>query len=166
MSPGSSLVPADFEVPLELVTDRCLIRPLVIHDVVRDYEAVMTSVEHLQRSFGVDYGWPTEHLSLVENLIDLGWHQKEFERRSSFAFAVFDLENRRELGCLYINPSPHQSFDAMVYMWVRADEVSGGLDEHVESIVRHWISTVWPFERVAYPGRDIPWDEWRAMGPV
>lgn len=152
---------AEFQVPDEVRTDRYRMRPLEVHDVVRDYDAVMSSIEHLQESFGVEYGWPTHDLSLEQNLVDLGWHQKEFERRTSFAYAVMSLDDKRELGCVYINPSPVPSYDAMVYMWVRSEETQNGLDQHLESRVRAWISESWPFERVAYPGRDFSWSDWR-----
>jgi hypothetical protein len=36
-------LPSDFEVPELLETDRFRIRPLTIHDLVKDYDAVMTS---------------------------------------------------------------------------------------------------------------------------
>ena len=40
-------------------------------DVVKDYDAVMTSVEHLRSSFPL-WGWPPDDLSLEQNLVDLG----------------------------------------------------------------------------------------------
>jgi hypothetical protein len=41
-----SFVPPDFEVPELLETDRFRVRPLTIHDLVKDYDAVVTSREH------------------------------------------------------------------------------------------------------------------------
>ena len=38
-------VPREFEVPTLLETERFRLRPLTIHDVVKDYEAVMTSAD-------------------------------------------------------------------------------------------------------------------------
>jgi len=59
---------------------------LAIHDVVKDYEAVMTSAAHLRRLF--PHGtWP-EGLTLEQNLIELGWRQHEFQRRTSFAYTT------------------------------------------------------------------------------
>jgi hypothetical protein len=40
-------LPPEFEVPELLETSRFRIRPLTIHDLVKDYDAVMTSREHL-----------------------------------------------------------------------------------------------------------------------
>jgi len=52
----------------------------------KDYDAVMSSAEHL-RSVWPDSGWPGG-LTLEEDLIDLGWHQKEFVIRLSFAYTL------------------------------------------------------------------------------
>ena len=91
-------LPRDFIVPTLLETDRCRLRPLTIHDVVKDYDAVMTSREHLWQMFGDTWGWPSEDLTLEQDLIDLGWHQKEFQLRSSFDYAVMSLDEKRVLG--------------------------------------------------------------------
>ncbi|MEF8853102.1 MAG: hypothetical protein V5A44_03065 [Haloarculaceae archaeon] len=37
-----------------------------------------------------------------------------------------------------------------------------GLADPIEHRVRTWIDEDWPFDAVAYPGRDIPWAEWTA----
>jgi hypothetical protein len=97
-----AFLPPDFEVPELLETDRFRIRPLTIHDLVKDYDAVMTSREHLWDQFGQAWGWPSEDLTLEQDLIDLASHQKEAQRRSSFAYAVMRPDERVQLGCVYI----------------------------------------------------------------
>ena len=32
--------------------------------------------------------------------------------------------------------------------------------------VRDWVAREWPFGRVAFPGRDVPWAQWRALPPA
>ena len=86
-----SLVPDEFEVPEILETERLRLRPLTIHDVVKDFAAVMESEERLRVGFEPDNDWPSG-LTLEQDLIDLGWHQREFQERSSFAFTVVDLD--------------------------------------------------------------------------
>ena len=54
-------------------------RMLTVNDVVKDYDAVMTGVEHL-RTVWPSGTWP-DGLTFEQDLIDLGWHQKEFQRR-------------------------------------------------------------------------------------
>ena len=46
---------------------------LKVSDVVKDYDAVMSSIEHLQKTkpFGPNQKWP-KGLTLEQNLIDLG----------------------------------------------------------------------------------------------
>jgi hypothetical protein len=97
-------LPPDFDVPELLEIDRFRIRPLTIHDVVKDYDAVMTSRQHLWEQFGQAWDWPSEDLTLEQDLIDLASHQKEAQRRSSFAYAVMRPDERLQLGCVYIAP--------------------------------------------------------------
>lgn len=160
-----NFVPKEFQVPDKLETDRFRLKMLTIHDVVKDYEAVMTSIEHLQKSmpFGPDHGWPTEELTLEQDLIDLGWHQKEFQRKSSFTYTVESLDERKCLGCLYIYPSPNEKYDARIVMWVRQGEIETGLDEHLYREVKKWVREKWPFKKPGYPGRDIDWESWNSL---
>jgi hypothetical protein len=156
----SPFVPADFVVPAYLETDRFRLRMLTIHDLELDFAAVTSSTEHLQTIWNND--WPLG-LTLEQNLIDLGWHQKEFQRRRSFAYTVVSLDESRVLGCVYIYPPSRQGFDAEVYLWARADELPGGLEKELEVRVRNWLAERWPFQNVAYPGRSISWPDWEAM---
>jgi hypothetical protein len=158
-----TFLPPDFDVPELLETSRLRIRPLTIHDLVKDYDAVMTSRQHLWEQFGQAWGWPPEDLTLEQDLIDLAWHQKEAQRRSSFAYAVMRPDERVQLGCLYIVPSQKQGVDAAGALWVRASEVAGDLDQVLYGTVGHWLVECWPFTRVAWPGRELPWGEYDAL---
>ena len=155
------LVPDGFEVPTRLETERLRLRPLTVHDAVKDYDAVMTSAERLRTVFRPGGAWP-EGLTLEQNLIELAWHQVEFQNRTSFAYTVVSLDEARVLGCLYITPTRKRGFDSEVGMWVRASEADTGLDAHLYETVARWIGDAWPFESPAYPGRALPWDDWRA----
>ena len=156
-------LPPDFEVPEVLETDRFRLRPLTVHHVVKDYDAVMTSREHLWRQFGRAWGWPPADLTLEQDLIDLGWHQKEFQRRSSFDYAVLSLDEARLLGCVYVDPAEKTGYGAEVWLWVRASELAAGLDAVLYATVRRWVEQRWPFNRVAYPGRELPLDQYDAL---
>jgi len=46
----SNLVPKNLEIPETLETDRFRLRMLTVNDVVKDYDAVMTSIKHLQKT--------------------------------------------------------------------------------------------------------------------
>jgi hypothetical protein len=46
---------------------------------------------------------------------------------------------------------------------VRTSAVADGFDERLGAVLRGWLAAIaWPFKRVAFPGRDISWDEWRS----
>jgi hypothetical protein len=156
-------LPRDFETPTGPGRDRFRLRPITIHDVVKDYDAVMSSHEHLWGLFGEVWGWPPATLTLEEDLIDLAWHQKEADLKRSFNFAVMSPDESRLLGCVYIDPPSRTGFDAEVFWWVRQDELANGLDEAVGEAARAWLEAEWPFDRVAYPGRDQTWAEYRAL---
>ncbi len=146
-------LPRTFTVPKRVVTDKFLIRSITIHDVLKDFDAVMSSREHLWARFGEEWGWPSADMSIEQNLVDLGWHQKEFQLRSSFDYAVMSLDEARLLGCIYIDPPPDQenAADAEVAYWIRSSELASGLEEELGAFVRGWIEEAWPFERVVYP---------------
>lgn len=156
-------VPKNFVPPKKLETERFRLRMLTINDLEKDYDAVMTSINHLQKTipFGPDHKWPTEELTMEQDLIDLGWHQKEFQRKTSFAYTMMNLDESKCLGCLYIYPSENPKYDAMIMMWVREDEANTGLDDHLFINVKSWIKNEFPFNNVAYPGREIAWSEFK-----
>ena len=154
-------IPTAYVIPEVLETDRFRLRMLTVKDVKLDYDAVMTSIEHLQKTkpFGPNHKWPAKDLSFEQDLIDLGWHQKEFQKKSSFAFTVMSLDETECLGCLYIYPSDNPNYDVIIIMWVRQSEIPNGLDKILFSNVKKWIQEKWPFKKVAYPGREVNWDK-------
>lgn len=156
-------VPPEFVVPERLEADGFVIRPLTIHDAVIDYDAVMTSIDTIRDTYWRAPGWPFDDLSLMQNVIDLGWHTKERQFRTSFAYIPVTPDGTIELGCIYIDPSAKRGFDADVQMWVRSSEARTGFDTKLFETVKRWMAASWPFERVAYPGREIGRAEWDAM---
>ena len=132
------LVPDGFQVPAGLDTPRFRLRMLTVRDVVADFEAIRG------RAPG---------LTLEQNLIDLGWHQKEFQDRRSFAYTVVDpADDGHVLGCAYVYPADEPGFDALATCWVRREAAE--LDGELFEAFRAWLERDWPFERVTYPGRD------------
>lgn len=158
---GGRFIRSGTEVPVGLEHERFRLRPITIHDTVRDFDAVMSSREHLWSLFGEAWGWPPADLTLEQDLIDLAWHQKEAELKQSFNFAVVSLDESRLLGCVYVDPPTKRGYDAEVFWWGRPDEP--GLEEEIGAAARGWIESEWPFERVAYLGRVEPWDEYDAL---
>jgi hypothetical protein len=141
-----SLVPEDFDVPAGLESGRFRLRMLSVRDVVPDFEAIHERVA----ADGMPRGAPG--LTLEQNLVDLGWHEKEFQLRRSFAYTVVAPDESRVLGCVYLDPS--EDADVEVHLWVRRDAWDAGLDAELEHTVRAWVDERWPFAKAVYPGRD------------
>ena len=158
-----SFAPNSVIIPSGIDTKDFRIRILTINDVVKDYDSVMSSIEHLRGVLGPGSSWPSADLTLEQDLIDLGWHQKEFQIGSSFAFTVMSLDERRCLGCIYVDPSEKAGYDAKVILWVRQSEFRKGLDEKLFSAVKIWLSEEWWFTTVAFPGRQLSWQEWESL---
>ena len=158
---STPFVPSEFRIPEKLETKEFRIRMLTVNDVVKDYDAVMTSVEHL-KTIWPGSTWP-EGLTLEQDLIDLGWHQKEFQRRRSFAYTVVTPTESEVTGCVYINPTRKRGYDAEIYLWARQSTLARGLETRLYAAVKEWLAKEWPFKKVAFPGREIKWDDWRAI---
>ncbi|MGD2031228.1 MAG: GNAT family N-acetyltransferase [Gammaproteobacteria bacterium] len=154
-------VPKGFKVPEKLETDEFRLRMLTVNDVVKDFDAVTTSVEHL-RNIWPGGTWP-EGLTLEQNLIDLGWHQKEFQTRRSFAYTVVSLSETTVKGCVYIEPTRKSGYDAEIYLWARQSELPNGLESRLYDAVKKWVVREWPFDNAAFPGRSIDWESWSKM---
>ena len=157
------LVGDDFEVPECLVTKKFSLRMLTINDLIKDYDAVMSSVEHLQNTYSAISGSDRPAgLTLEEDLIDLGWHQREFTLRHSFAYTVMSLDESVCLGCVYIDPCQKIGYDVVVSMWVRKSEFDN-LDLELYHCVKKWVYEVWPFSKPAYPGREVTIEDWKQL---
>jgi hypothetical protein len=158
-------IPKDFLVPIVLETDQLRLRMLTVNDVIKDYDAVMSSIDHLQHTkpFWPNHNWPTKELTLEQDLIDLWWHQKEFQKRSSFAYTVMSLDEKECLGCVYMYPSANSLYDVEIMLWVRESRASSNLDNHLFGTVKYWIEKSWPFKNPGFPGRDIAWDKWEEL---
>lgn len=149
-------VPRDYLVPGKLETKNFRLRMLTIHDLVKDFDAVMSSKDHIQKMWGP--GWP-EGLTLEQNLIDLGWHQKEFQRKRSFAYTVVTLDESRVLGCVYIDPTRKAGYDAEIYLWAR----NGDLERELISTTKAWLKRGWPFKNPVFPVTDMTEEEWEKV---
>ena len=149
-------LPREFVVPDLVVTDRFRLRSITIHDAFKDYDAVMSSREHLWQRFGASWGWPAVSLSLEQNIIDLAWHQKEFQLRSSFDYAVMAPDESRLLGCVYVDPPDAPGTNAEVWYWARASELASGLEDDLGAFVARWLVEAWPFKVVNLNGQRTP----------
>ncbi len=158
-------VPDSVVIPSGIETNDFRLRRLMINDVVKDYDAVISSIDYLREVlvFGPGDPWPPIDLTLEQDLIDLGWHQREFQIRSSFTFTVISLDESKCLGCVYVYPSEKKAYDAKVMHWVRQSEVSKGLDNKLFIVITKWMTEKWWFSTVAFPGRQMSWEDWETL---
>lgn len=161
--PVTPFVPKEFSVPQGFGTEEFHLRMLSVNDVVKDFDAVMSSVEHCKTIWGGN--WP-EGLTLEQNLVDLGWHQKEFQTRRSFAYTVVNSKETMVLGCVYILPTTKKGFDAEVYLWIRQSHLACGMEIRLFEAVKQWLMSAWPFKSISYPGRSISLTDWKAIESV
>ncbi|MFT4712040.1 MAG: hypothetical protein ACJAVI_003432 [Candidatus Azotimanducaceae bacterium] len=159
----SGFIPAAFDAPVLIETEKFKIVPLGPELVKIDFDAYMSSIEHLQKTFTRSTNWPRKNISDADALLDMETEQARFENRESFAYAVLTPDGSRELGCVYVYPSSIEGYDAIVRMWVTKAEYDAGFDEELYQWVSRWVEADWPFETVAYPGRAIEWDIWDAL---
>lgn len=148
----------DFRVPDNIKTENFLFRKLTTRDVYLDYLAVMTSIDVIRKTRGGS--WPTKDLAFEEDLVDLGWHQKEFESQSSFAYTVFSPDNTQCLGCFYLyaagtRKEVDSSYDVDVSFWVTQDSYDKGLYEKLYDEIKEFLKR-WPFEKPYFSNDVLP----------
>lgn len=164
-APHAPLVPASFAVPTLVEAGGFKLVPLGPDLVKIDYDAYMSSIEHLQQTFTRSTAWPHPGITDAEAMIDMQTEQARFAQRKSFAYAVLTPDGKRERGCVYVQPSPVPGYGAVVRMWVTKAEYDAGFDSELQAWVMQWVAREWPFAKVAYPGRTISWEQWDALVP-
>jgi len=153
----------DFVAPTLVETPGFKIVPLGPALVKIDFDAYMSSIDHLQTTFTRSTSWPHKDISQADAMRDMETEQARFRDRRSFAYAVLTPDGSRERGSVYISPSPVAGYDAMVRLWVTKAEYDAGFDAELYAWVTQWVQTKWPFRKVAYPGRSIGWKSWDSM---
>ena len=159
----ASLVPEDFHVPTLVAAAGFKLVPLGPDVVNVDFDAYMSSIEHLQRTFTRNAAWPHKDISHADAMRDLENEQARFNNRVAFAYAVLTPDGSRERGSVYVQPSTVKNYDAVVRMWVTKADYDSGFDTELYRWVANWIRTDWPFKRVAYPGRAVDWPTWDSL---
>ena len=162
----AAFVAPNFAVPTLVETPHFKLVPLGPALVRADFEACMSSVEHLQKTFTRSTAWPHAGISIAEAMKDMDGEQARFRLRIAFSYAVLTPDGKRERGCVYVSSSPVPGYDAQVRIWVTKAEYDAGFDAELYAWATKWVKTEWPFERVAYPGRAIGWRTWDALAAV
>ena len=127
-------------IPAVHVLGDFTLKALSISDLERDFSAVMESAADIKAA-NPGSSWP-EGLTKEKNLIDLAWHQREFEARRSFAW-VIESADGGYLGCLYVYPSIAGEESAEVVWWWRTGAVVAR--QSFRKQVLEWVSgSNWP----------------------
>ena len=144
-----SFVPADFKVPQAYVTKSYQLVPLGPGLERQDYQAYMSSIEHLQKTFSGPQ-WPTKSVTMADALKDVEGEKSRFDARKSFTYSVLTRDGQHERGCVYIQPSKTPGYQAKVVIWVTKAEFDQGFQEQLEKEIPRWIKASWPFTKVEY----------------
>jgi hydroxyacylglutathione hydrolase len=155
-------VPSEFKVPTLHETSKYKLVPLGPALAKHDFDAYMSSIEHLRTTFSGG-GWPNKNITMADALKDVEGESSRFHARQSFTYAVLTLDGGKELGCVYIRPSRKAGYDSQVSFWVTAERFASGFEPELIADVKRWLATDWPFKKVAFPKRDIPQAEWDAL---
>ncbi len=107
-------------IPAVHMLGQFTLKALSINDLERDFSAVMESAADIKAA-NPKSSWP-EGLTKEKNLIDLAWHQREFEALRSFAWVMESTEGEY-VGCLYVYPSIAGEKSAEVVWWWRTGAV-------------------------------------------
>jgi len=161
--PAPPLIPASFNPPTLVETPGFKLVPLGPDLVKVDFDAYMSSIEHLQKTFSRSPNWPRQGISDADAMLDMQTEQGRFRARKSFAYSVLTPDGHRERGSVYVSPSPVPGYDAVVRLWVTKAEYDAGFDAELYKWVADWVRKDWPFRKVAYPGRSIDWATWDSM---
>jgi hypothetical protein len=155
------LVPKDFKPPT-LKGSSYIARKLCARDVYLDYMAVMSSIEVIKKVRGGN--WPSQDLTIEDDLIDLCWHQREFEFMTSFAYTVMNREETECWGCIYFYPPKSEmssaasksSAETSVSWWVTQKKYDEGFYEVLCADIKNWVEKEWPFKNVFWANKELP----------
>ncbi len=158
---NNTLVAAEFTVPKSWQNKLFRLELLAPVLVELDYEAVMSCKSRLRTVFGLETEWPRDDLTLADNMQDLIMHEQEFKTKKAFAYSILTSSGDRVLGTVYIDPSRVAKFDCEVQFWLRDDSLE--LDTEVYESISNWMFSCWNFNNIAFPGRNISWQEWNLL---
>lgn len=149
-------VSPDFHVPEKLETTNFHFHPLTPKYLDMDYAAIISSLEHLRKSPTppICGDWPQPTITKEDDLKDLIWHEKMHLAKEVFAYTVLTPDESKCIGCVYFFPSENLDNDATIYFWMTKKESDQGLDQKLFDTIKIWLKESWPFQKVAFPGRE------------
>lgn len=149
------------DLPVSLVFDDLIARPLTRKDLAEDLSAVNSSIDIIQKTRGGS--WPSGDLSEDEDYLDLAWHEREFRDKNSLAYVVYD-KNQRYIGCFYLYPigirteltAKTEKFDVDASWWVSTESYNNGYYEKLYFALDSWLKSDFPFNNIYYSNKIVP----------
>lgn len=136
---SSKLFPDLPKIPAGFSNGELVVEPLSITHAIIDLEAVFVSKDRLYEKYKSDSKWPLK-ITLHDNIVDLGWHEKEFRDGSSFAYTVTNHTRSKCFGCIYIYP---RNGEATMSFWLREDGVSPMTEDDFGVLLGQWLASEW-----------------------
>jgi hypothetical protein len=158
---SAQLVPATFNPPKEYAGDGYKLVPLGPAVAELDFKAYMGSIDHLHKVMGG--GWPKPTLTMADQAKDMAGEKQQWDERKSFPYAVLSPDGSKELGCFYLRPSNKAGYEVVATLWATQEEFDKGFETKLYQDMKAWVAKTWPFQKVAWPGIEIPQAEWRAL---
>jgi hypothetical protein len=133
------LFPELSTVPRGFTNGEIIVEPLSINHAIIDFEAVSISKERLYEKYKPDSKWPL-NITLHDNIVDLGWHEKEFRDGSSFSYTITNISRSKCYGCIYIYPIRGEK---ILSFWLREDGVCPITEKTFRTILTEWLTSEW-----------------------
>ena len=71
----------------------------------------------------------------------------------------------KESRCFYNLPSGKTSYDVVATLWVTEEQADKGLAAQLYQEMTAWLAKSWPLQTAAWPGREIPPADQKALPP-
>ena len=127
-------------LPREATVGDFRLTPLAPAQVDEDFDAVTGSARVLAGLFGGD--WPAG-LTRADNLVDMGWHEREFTAKRSFAWIVRNAEGTY-IGCAYLYPEIGARGRGEVVTWLCDLPDRVDLLDRFNTLFRDWLTPYLP----------------------
>lgn len=151
----------NFLLPQSLNYENLTARPLTRQHLREDLEAVNSNRELILRTRGGS--WPEAIIDEDYDLLDLVWHEREFKEKESFAYSIYD-KNNKYIGCFYLYPMGYRTdlneelnnYDVDVSWWVTNEAYENGRYEELFKALKTWLNSDFPFKKPYFSNKEIP----------
>jgi hypothetical protein len=157
----AQFIPDSFSPPHQYTGDTYKLVPLGPDVAALDYTAYMGSMDHIHTIMGAS--WPKPTITLDDQAKDMAGEKAQWDARKGFSFAVLTPDGSKELGCFYLRQSNKAGYDAVATLWAIQEQFDKGFEDKLYKDMKVWVAKAWPFQKVAWPGREISQADWRAL---